>query len=104
LRKNVAQNVAEYVLSTAKDGGVKAFVVPIATFQRRNPRQTSACRRPTASLGHDVKDEHVKHVAKDVAKGAVKDMTQDLAFGGLGSARHPRHATTATAAVFAQQL
>ena len=44
----------------------------------------------------------MKGVAQDAAEDVPQDVAQDLAFGGPGGARPPRHATTATAAVFAQ--
>ena len=53
-----------------------------------------------------MKDKHVKSMAQDVAEDVAEDvpqgMKQDLAFGGPGGARPPRHATTAAAAAFAQ--
>ena len=59
-----------------------------------------------AALGRHVKDGHVKDVAQDVAEDVAKavpqGVAQDLAFGGPGGARPPRHATTTAAAVFAQ--
>ena len=39
--QDVTQDVAEDVSGAAEDGGVKAFILPIGIFQRRNPRTTA---------------------------------------------------------------
>jgi len=65
--KDAAQDVANGVLSAAGDGSAKLFIQARVIFQRRNPRQTHACR-PHAALGRHVKDEHVKDAALDVTE------------------------------------
>jgi len=51
---------------------MEVYILPIAIFQRRNPRPTHACC-PHADLRWHVKDVHVK----DAAKGVVQDVAQD---------------------------
>jgi len=66
--QDLAQDVAQDMSGAAEDGGVKAFILPIAIFQRWNPRPTYACRPPRcpwATRG----GKHVKDVAQDLAKG-----------------------------------
>jgi len=48
---DMAQDVAEDVLGTAEDGGVKVFIFSIGIFRRRNPSSTHACRPPRLPLG-----------------------------------------------------
>ena len=49
--KDAAQDMAEDVLGAAKSGSVEVLILPIAIFQRRNPRPAHACRPPRSPLG-----------------------------------------------------
>ena len=44
--QNAAQDVAGHVPGAAEDGGIKVLILPIAIFQRRNPRPTHVFRPP----------------------------------------------------------
>jgi len=60
--QDLTQDVAEDVLGTAGDGSMKFRIAARAFFERRNPRQTQACR-PHSAFWQLVNSRHVKDAA-----------------------------------------
>ena len=85
---SAAHRVAEDVLGAAKDGSVKVFIVAKDLAFHRGKRRSS---RGGGRIGR-----------REGGSVKVFIVAQDLAFWGPGGARPLRHATTTTAAVFAQ--
>ena len=98
---SLSRQVKDEYVKAAHDGSVKVFVVACIVFQRWNPRQSHAYRRPRCPWATREGRAHEGRGAGHCG-GRGGGRATGLDFRGPGGARPPRHATTAAAAALVQ--